>query len=111
MLVEVHTKSAMDPQGISTFMHAEVTDQEIEDVRAMHLEERLRPSDHLDLWKKIPDVVPMDPTDILRPVRDDEVMNKECEAAKVMKLINTDSLLKVPKWEWNQIFNLLDKEA
>ena len=55
MLVEVHTK------GISTFMLAEVSNKDVEDVRAMYLEKKLNPESHQDLWRNIPDFKPIDP--------------------------------------------------
>lgn len=61
MLVEFKLKSG------STFMLSECSNSDVEDVRAICLEEKLKPKDHLDLWEKIPGFAPMNPEEILRP--------------------------------------------
>ena len=103
MLVEVHT------QGVSTFMLAEVSNKDVEDVRAMYLEKTLNPKNHRDLWDKIPDFTPMDPREILRPVEEHELATKDgFDIDKVMKFVNVEGLKAVPKWDWDQIFSLLE---
>ena len=102
MLVEVHTR------GVSTFMLAEVSNRDVEDVRAMFLEKELKPKNHRDLWEKIPDFTPMDPQEILRPVKPHELAITEgFDVSLVSKFVNVDGLKKVPKWDWDQIFSLL----
>ena len=102
MLVEVHTR------GVSTFMLAEVSNRDVEDVRAMFLEKELQPKNHRDLWEKIPDFTPMDPQEILRPVKPHELAITEgFDVSLVSKFVNVDGLKKIPKWEWDQIFRLL----
>ena len=102
MLVEVHTR------GVSTFMLAEVSNRDVEDVRAMFLEKELKPKNHRDLWEKIPDFTPIDPKEILRPVKPHELAITEgFDVSLVSKFVNVDGLKKVPKWDWDQIFSLL----
>ena len=103
MLVEVHTK------GVSTFMLAEVSNKDVEDVRAMYLEKKLKPENHMDLWRKIPDFTPIDPMDILRPVEKHELAITEgFYMGTVSKFVNVQQLQAVPKWDWDQIFSLLE---
>ena len=106
MLVEVRAK------GISTFMLAEVTDKDVEDIRAMYLEQKLRPKDHMDLWRMIPDFKPIDPKDILRPVRPQEIAKQAIgegfDISTVSKFVDVQGLKELPKWDWDQIFTLLD---
>ena len=99
MLAEVHT------QGLSTFMLAQVSNTDVEDVRAMYLEKTLNPKNHRDLWNKIPDFTPMNPEDILRPCEEHEFnIHEGFDKSKVMKFKNTAGLKDFPKWEWDQIF-------
>ena len=106
MLVEVRTK------GVSTFMLAEVTNKDVEDVRAMYLEKKLSPKDHMDLWRMIPDFKPIDPKDILRPVRPQEIAKEAIgegfDISTVSKFVDVQGLKELPKWDWDQIFTLLD---
>ena len=103
MLVEVHTR------GISTFMLAEVSNKDVEDVRAMYLEKKLNPKNHKDLWQKIPDFTPIDPRDILRPVEKHELAITEgFDLSTVSKFVNVQGLKAVPKWDWDQIFSILE---
>ena len=67
MLVEVHTL------GLSTFMLADNSNKDLEDVRAMYLEKKLNPTTHLHHWAQIPDFLPMDPWNSRRPVREEEL--------------------------------------
>ena len=103
MLVEVQCK------GISTFMLAEVTNMDVEDVRAMYLEKKLNPKNHRDLWRQIPDFKPIGPKDILRPVEKSELAIKEgFDMTTVSKFVNVQGLKEVPRWKWDQIFSLID---
>ena len=104
MLVEIHSG------GASTFFIAEVSNKDAEDVRAMRLEQELNPKNHKDLWDMIPNFQPMDPADILRPVKDHEFNSKEQKEAydpsTVLKFLDADAAEKVPKWKWDSLFNL-----
>ncbi|CAK0853194.1 unnamed protein product [Prorocentrum cordatum] len=103
MLVEVRTV------GVSTFMLAEVSNQDVEDVRAMYLDKNLNPKNHNDLWQKIPDFTPIDPRDILRPVEMHELAITEgFDMGAVSKFANAQRLKAVLKWDWDQIFSLLE---
>ena len=71
----------------------------------MMLEDKHKPTDSKDLWKKIPDVMPMDPKDILRPIRSHELYKKTgFDPTTVMKIVDLEKLKTVPKFDWNQIF-------
>ena len=103
MLVEVHTK------GVSTFMLAEVSNRDVEDVRAMYLDRTLKPKDHMDLWRQIPDFTPIDPRDILRPVADHELsITGGYDKDLIMKFVDVQGLKSVPKWDWDQILCLIE---
>ena len=105
MLVEVRVQNA------STFMLADVSNKDVEDVRAMHLEKTLQPKDHLDLWNKIPNFEPIDPETLLRPVQPHELAITEgFDARLVSKFVDVKGLQALPKWDWDQIFSLLDIE-
>ena len=104
MLVEFHTN------GISTFMRAEVINNDVEDIRALYLEDTLwhtEPLTAADLYEKLPVVLPMDPTDILRPATQKDINKEGVEPDNIMFLLNPDKLKELPKWEWDQIFKLL----
>lgn len=106
MLIEVHTK------GVSTFMLAEVSNKDVEDVRAMFLEKKLQPKDHKDLWNKIPDFVPIDSKDILRPIGQHELCElaltiPDFDISLILKFLDVKAFQSLPKWEWDQIFSLL----
>ena len=70
MLVEFHSN------GISTFMLADVSNHDVEDIRAMYLEHTLAPVNDADRYQTLPVVFPMDPTDILRPATQKEVKKR-----------------------------------
>ena len=102
MLVEVHIRHA------STFMLAEVTDKDVEDIRAMYLEKKWEPKDHLHLWELIPDFQPIDPEGVLRPLKPDEkVVAKDVDRSTIKKFVNANAIKSIPKWEWDQIFALM----
>ena len=98
MLVEVRTK------GVSTIMLAEVPNMDVEDIRAMYRKKKLK--------REIPDFTPINPWDILRPVEPHEiakeVVGEEFDASTVRKFVNVQGLNGIPKWDWEQIFTLLD---
>ena len=107
MLVEVHAK------GLSTFMLAEVSNKDVEDVRAMYLDKTLTPKDYKDLWEKIPgNIQPMDPAAILRPVRQSELKITEgVDEGTVSKILDVESLKNLPRWNWDQLFSLLGEKG
>ena len=59
--------------GMSMFMLAEVSNHDVEDMRAMKLEDTIRPESHKDLWDKVTDFTPLDPKDILRQAEPHEL--------------------------------------
>ena len=105
MLVEFHTA------GISTFMLAEVSNHDVDDVRAMYLESTLAPVNAADLYRKLPVVLPMDPLDVLRPARQDEIQKEGVDHKNIMMLLHPDKLQEMPRWKWDQIFKLLKPET
>eukprot|EP00969_Alexandrium_andersonii_P101494 4477965-Alexandrium_andersonii.AAC.1 len=64
MLVEIANREA----GLSYYFRAAITDKDHEDVRAMRLENDLKPRHAAELWRLIRDITPMDPNGILRPM-------------------------------------------
>ena len=102
MLVEIHITT---PKPTSIFMRSEISNQDVDDVRAMHLERTLKPTDHQDLWQKIPDFKPMAPGDIMRPCKESEFHKREgFDKSLIHKFNNPAGLKDVPKWDWDRIF-------
>ena len=85
-----------------------MTDKDIEDVRAMYLEKRLNPKNAKALWRAIPNVMPIDPATILRPVMPHELSKTDVDKDTVQKIVSLEALRDVPKFDWNQIFSLFD---
>ena len=109
MLVEIHITS---PEPTSVFMLSEISNQDVDDVRAMHLERTLKPTDHQDLWQKIPDFKPMAPGDIMRPCKESEFHKREgFDKSLIHKFNNPAGLKDVPMWDWDRIFTLVNKPA
>ena len=104
MLVEFHCN------GVSTFMLADVSNTDAEDVRAMYLEQKINPADAQELYDKLPVIEPMDPVGILRPAKEGEVAVKDVDYTKISKIVNVATLQTMPKWNWDQIFALLGKK-
>ena len=89
------------------FVLAEMSNLDVEDVRAMYLEKKFNPKNVTDLWWLIPDATPIDPRNILRPVQQHEKACAErLHTGMVYKLVNAQELKELPKWEWDQIFSL-----
>jgi hypothetical protein len=109
MLVEIHITS---PEPTSVFMLSEISNQDVDDVRGMYLEHKLKPTDHKDLWEKIPDFTPMEPGDIMRPCREHEFAEREgFEKDLIYKFHNPAGVKdEVPRWDWDQIFTLVDEK-
>jgi hypothetical protein len=106
MLVEIHITS---PAHASIFMLAEISNRHVDEVRAMYLEHTLKPTDHKDLWQKIPDFKPMAPGDIMRPCKESEFyIHDGFDKALIYKLINPAGLNGLPKWSWDSIFTFVD---
>ena len=105
MLVEVRTK------GVSSFMLGEVTNKDVEDVRAMYME-RFRSGNLPDPWQNLPDFTHIDPRDMLRSVEPHEiakeVVGEGFDASTVSKFVNVQGVKDIPKWDWDQILSLLD---
>ena len=104
MLVEFHR------DGISTFMLAEVSNHDVEDVRAMKLEAKHNPATAEELYRSLPVVMPMDSRDVLRSVRPDEIAVKSCHCDSVMKIRHPERLNEVPKWNWDSLFVLFSDQ-
>ena len=69
----------------------------------------LNPESHKDLWHNIPDFTPIGPRGILRPVEKHELAITEgFDMSTVSKFVNVQGLKAVPKWDWDQIFSLLE---
>jgi hypothetical protein len=96
-------------------MLSEITNKDVDDVRAMYLEHTKKPTNHRDLWEKIPDFEPMELGEVLRPCREDEFKEhaasreSEFDKALIYKFINPTGLNALPKWDWDSIFTLVDK--
>ena len=103
MLVEFHCK------GISTFMLAEVSNTDVEDIRAMHLEGTLGAADAKELYKQLPVVLPMDPKEIPRPATQAEVKVAGVDYNKIMKILDPAALKSLPRWNWDQILVLMQQ--
>ena len=93
MLVEFHTAK------VSTFMLAEVSNHDVDDVRAMHLESTLAPLNAADLYQKLPVVLPMDPRDVLRPATQNEIKKEGVDHKNIMMLLHPDKLQEMPRWK------------
>jgi hypothetical protein len=106
MLVEIHITS---PEPTSVFMRSEITNQDVDDVRGLYLEDKLEPKDHKDLWEKIPDFIPMEPGDIMRPCREQEFAEREGFQKDLIYKFHKPEKVEdeVPKWDWDQIFTLV----
>ena len=107
MLVEVCIK------GVSTFMLADEPTKDAEDVRALYLEKKYNPKDHMDLWRQLPDVRPDlkrkgSPQGPLPAASQPEPASsiEEFDMNKVSKVVNVQELMAGPKWDWAQIFSL-----
>ena len=108
MLVEIHITS---PTPASTFLRSEITNKDVDDVRAMYLEHSLKPKDHKDLWRQIPDFTPMQPGDIMRPCREDEFVSHEgFDKSLISKFIKPSDMNDLPVWTWDSIFGLVVDE-
>jgi hypothetical protein len=91
-------------------MRSEISNQDVDDVRAMYLEHTLKPKNHRDLWQKIPDFTPQELGDIMRPCKESEFEKHEgFDKSLIYKSNNPTGLNDVPKWEWDSIFTLVDK--
>eukprot|EP00969_Alexandrium_andersonii_P129395 5717521-Alexandrium_andersonii.AAC.1 len=66
MLVEISYRAA----GLSYFFKAPITDRDVEDIKAMRLENDLKPRCAEELWRLIKDIAPADPNGFLRPMED-----------------------------------------
>ena len=104
MLVEFHCN------GVSTFMLAEVSNTDAEDVRAMYLEQEISPADAQELYDKLPVIKPMDPVGILRPAREKEVVVPKVDYSQISKIVDVATLQSMPKCNWDQIFVLVGKK-
>ena len=81
-------------------------------VACTYLEHKLQPTDHKDLWEKIPDFTPMEPGDIMRPCRESEFAEREGFEKSLIYKFNNPAGVKddVPRWDWDQIFTLVDEK-
>ena len=102
MLVEFHK------DGASTFMLAEVSNGDVEDVRANYLQHKYKPAAPAELYGKIPVVMPMNPDDVLRKVEPHEIEAKSCNIDHVMKIKCPEVLNGVPNWYWDSLFVLFN---
>lgn len=99
-------------EDVSTFLRAEVTDTIIEDVRAMSLEETLKPSDHIDLWNQLEKVMPLDRASLFRDCNVTELTEgartpeteAACREGLVMKVLDPETWHSLPMIKWASIF-------
>ena len=105
MLVEIHITS---PAPTSIFMRSEISNLDVDDVRAMYL--YLEYLDHKDLWQKIPNFIPREPGDIMRPCKESEFAEREGFEKSLIYKFNNPAGVKddVPMWNWDEIFTLVD---
>ena len=90
-------------------MLCEVSNHGAKDVRAMHLEEKLKAVGHKELWGKLPVRIAMDPQKILRPVKPSEIEVTDVDHTKTSKLIDVVALKELPRRNWDQTLALLEK--
>ena len=107
MLVEIHITS---PAPTSIFMRSEVSNQDVDDVRAMYLEHTKKPKNHKDLWDQIPDFKPMELGNILRPCEEGEFHKHDgFDKTLIYKFIDPKSVMDLPQWKWDSIFIYVDE--
>ncbi len=99
MLIEILTADAV------MYVQADIPDMNVEDIRAMYLEDRLKPTDPEDLYARIRDLAPVT-TNLLRPMEPSEQWNTEKPFnPRVYKFVSPDVFAQVPKFSWHQVFN------
>ena len=107
MLVEIRAKE------VSTFMRAEISSQDEEDLRAMYLEKTYSPEDAYALWMKTPNFKPMDPETILRAVRASEVLHPdpEIDVSLLFKFITPEVVAEIGQWKWATLLRILKPDS
>ena len=88
------------------YVKAEIPPDHTEDLRAMHLEETLKPKDPRDLFDKLKLVTPHQ-NEILRPIKQAEVKEEvtrtkfDISAYKILP----EAYKQLPKFDWDQLMN------
>ena len=100
MLVQIMCK------GVSTFALAPVSNHDVEDIRAMALEFKHKPTSTKEFYMNLPEVVPTDFETILRPARNSELhysTGAEEDLPYIFRFVDLPAMEKVPKFNWDQI--------
>ncbi len=91
--------------GEHCFALAETPGQDVEDIRALDLEDRVQPCSPENLYEALVDVHPF--TCVLtRPAQRHEILPNMNEHG-VYKITNLKALAELPKLEWTQLFNFV----
>ncbi len=101
MLTETHFK------GLHYFALAEIPGQDVEDIRAIDLEDRVQPTSPENLYEALTDVQPF-VGDLIRPVERHELL-PDMEGYGIYKITDLKALAELPKFEWTQLFNFKKK--
>ena len=113
MLTQLQIPGPDNTPGDKFYALADVPD-DVMDIKAIDLESRLGASCSTadELMSKIPEVAPV-PCEFLRAVHPEELyvgwrgfanMAKD-DCTGIFKVIGLPYLEKLPRWEWNQIYN------
>ena len=106
MLVEMRTR------GVSTLVHAEVIQDELPMLRARYLYLRAHLRAPPGTVQAPPAPHPVDPQDVLRTLRPDEVGYMQIsdeDVPAIRKLIDVNMLKDIPHWEWEHIFSFMEE--
>ena len=112
MLVEI----CVGPNRDCLYMCADVTDRDMEDLRAMNLEKTLDPQSVQQLWDLMPHAKPQQRSDFIRKAvwkphdRDNsEVKNvgPDFKDGMAYKLLHPEQIKKAPRWNWDHLFAVL----
>ena len=89
--------------GTSSYVKADIPPDNLEDLRAMKLEQTLQPKDPDHLFAMLKLVTPQKSA-ILRPITQDEVLDKTKFDKNAFK-IDASAYKQLPHFEWQQIMN------
>jgi hypothetical protein len=89
---------------------AEIPPKEVEDLRAMYLEGKLRPSSPEELYSAIPTTLPSVSSGVFRKARPQEIYYPSPDSGNdpthgVYKVVDSGVFESLPKFSWWQIFN------
>ena len=103
MLVEFHCK------GISTFMLAECSNTDVEDILAAYWEGLSGAADAEEIYEQLMVELAMDPKEILRPATEAEVKVPGVDYKQIMKILDPAALNTMARWNWDQILVLMQQ--